>query len=75
MKQNRSKALSSNLTLPCAVGSIDVVEATNSALDLEVLVVVFAQLLRGQLLQTIGILRLHVKDQVKLVKGPARDFQ
>lgn len=51
------------LTLPCAIRSIDVVEAANSALNLEVFVVVFAQLLRGQLLQTIGILGLQVEDR------------
>lgn len=43
-------------TLPGAVGAVDVVEAGNATLDAEVLVVVLAQLLSGELLQAIGIL-------------------
>jgi hypothetical protein len=38
--------------------SIDVVETSHSALDAKVIIVVLAQLLSHQLLQTIGILRL-----------------
>jgi hypothetical protein len=45
-------------TLPCAVGSIDVVEARDTTVDAEVVVVVLVQLLRAQLLQTIRVLRL-----------------
>lgn len=60
----------SSLTLPCAKGTINVVEAANAALDVEVLVVVLAQLLGHQLLQAIcvlgfsgpgvGLLQVHV---------------
>jgi hypothetical protein len=38
------------------MGTIDVVEATNSELNTEVLAVVLAELLRGELLQSISIL-------------------
>lgn len=45
--------------LPGAVGAVNVVEAGDAALDAEVLVVVHAQLLCGQLLQAIRILGLQ----------------
>ena len=45
--------------LPGAVGAVDVVEARDAALHAKVFVVVHAQLLRGQLLQTICILGLR----------------
>ena len=46
-------------TFPGAVGSIDIVEAGYATLNAKVLVVVYAELLCGQLLQTIGILWLQ----------------
>ena len=46
-------------SLPCAIGSVDVVEACDPALDAEVLVVVHGELLRSELLQTVGVLRLR----------------
>jgi hypothetical protein len=45
--------------LPGAVWSVDVVEASYSALDTKVLVVVHRQLLTGQLFQTICVLGLN----------------
>ena len=45
--------------LPCSVGPIDVVEPGNAALNAEVLVVVHAELLCGQLFQAVSILGLQ----------------
>ena len=44
--------------LPGSVRTVDVVEAGNPDIDAEVRPVVLAQLLGGQLLQTVGVLRL-----------------
>lgn len=51
------------LTLPCSVGSVDVVETPNSALHAEVLCVMLAQLLCGQFLESVGILGLSHENQ------------
>lgn len=50
-------------TLPCAIGAIDVVEAGNAALDAKVPVIVHAQLLTGQLLETVRVLGLQNKSR------------
>lgn len=49
-------------TFPGAVGSIDIVETGDATLNAKVLVVVYAELLCGQLLQTIGVLWLQAGE-------------